>query len=254
MKNISIWAKNNRAKALGLTILLHVIISYYFFYVGALLLTKKIILPFSIVYISGVLLLTSYIFYPIKYVRRGIFKRTFFREKQWQLVAMISAALLMVFIGNHSAKSAFLEINRVPEYSAITVAVDVKQEPRVGKKSKVEKRTQRQFIKKTKRQLRKRIRKNVRKLRAKEKGLTSFEKSLIAFLSLLLGIVLGYLVLALSCSIACSGNEALALIVLLGGFTLIIVGFVAILRSLFGKQARKEMEQDKIKTQQGKSG
>lgn len=254
MKNISIWAKHNRTKALGVAILLHIVISYCFFYVGALLLTKKIILPFSMVYLSGILFLTSYLFYPIKNVQQGIFKRTFFKEKKCQLVAMVGAAVLMVFIGNHSTKSAFLEMNRAPEYSAITVAVDIQQESRGGKKSKVEKRAHRQLIKKTKRQLRKRIRKNVRKLRAKERQLTKYEKSLIVFLSLLLGVVLGYLVLALSCSIACSGSEALALIVLLGGFTLIIVGFVAIVRSLYGKKAKKEMEPKNVKTQEGQSG
>ena len=78
----------------------------------------------------------AYIFYPMKYVQSGIFRRTFFREKIWQFVAMISAAIFMVFIGNYSSQSAFAPQNQMQEYSARTIALDIKKDNVVEKKNK----------------------------------------------------------------------------------------------------------------------
>lgn len=133
MKNLSIWAKNNRVKALVITIILHVVLGYFYFYVGAFLFLQKIILPSTLIYASGILFLTAYLFYPIKYVQKGFYKRTFFKEKQWQLVAMISAIIFMVFIGNHSTQSAFSQQNSLQEYSAQTIALDIRKDAKVEK-------------------------------------------------------------------------------------------------------------------------
>jgi len=246
MKNLSIWAKNNRVKALVITIILHVVLGYFYFYVGAFLFLQKIILPSTLIYASGILFLTAYLFYPIKYVQKGFYKRTFFKEKQWQLVAMISAIIFMVFIGNHSTQSAFSQQNSLQEYSAQTIALDIRKD------AKVEKKKNRKLIRKAKRQLRKakqllrkRIRNNVRKMRKTEKGMTDFGKFLAIFFSILVAIGLGILVLAISCNLSCSGNEALAAIVLVGGFIFIIGGLIAIIRKIILAKSRATIEKEK---------
>ncbi|MFK8009787.1 MAG: hypothetical protein AB8H03_25760 [Saprospiraceae bacterium] len=241
MKNLSIWARNNRTIALVITIMLHVVVGYFYFYIGALLFVQRIILPSILLYVSGILFLIAYIFYPIKYVQKGIYKRTFFKEKQWQLVAMISAIIFLVFIGNHSTQSAFSQQNFQQEYSAQTIALDIKKE------AKVEKRQSRKLIRKTKRQLRKRIRSNVRKLIKTERGMTDFGKVVAIFFSVLVAIGLGILVLGISCNLSCSGNEALAGIVLIGGFILVIVGLIAVIRKIILTKSREEVEKEKKK-------
>lgn len=239
MKNLSIWAKNNRTIALVITIILHVVIGYFYFYLGALLFVKEIIIPSAFLYVSGVLFLTAYLFYPIKYVQEGLYKRTFLKEKQWQLVAMISAIIFLVFIGNHSTQSAFSQQNFQQEFSARTIALDIKKD------AKVEKRKNRKLIRKAKRQLRKRIRSNVRKLIKTERGMTDFGKFAAIFFSVLAAIGLGILVLGISCNLSCSGNEALAAIVLIGGFILIIGGLISIIRKVILTKSRKEVEKEK---------
>lgn len=241
MKNLSIWARNNRTKALVLTIVLHFLLGYFYFYVGAFLFLQKIILPSVLIYVSGILFLTAYLFYPIKYVQKGIYKRTFFKEKQWQLVAMISAIIFLIFIGNHSTQSAFSQQSTLSEYSARTIALDIKKDV------KVEKNKSRKLIRKAKRQLRKRIRSKVRKMRKTERGMTEFGKFAAIFFSIFVAIGLGILVLGISCNLSCSGNEALAVIVLVGGFILIVAGLIAIIRKIVLTKSREEVEKGKRK-------
>lgn len=242
MKNLSIWAKDNRFKALVITIILHVILGYFYFYFGALLFLQKIVLPSTLLYISTILFLTAYLFYPIKNVQKGIYKKTYFREKQWQLVAMISAIIFLVFIGNHSTRSAFSQQNLLQEYSAQTIALDIR------KKVKVEKKMSRKLIRKAKRQLRKRIRRNVKKLRRTEKEMTKFERFLAIFLAILGAIILGFLVLVLSCNLVCSGNELLAAIVLVGGSGFIIGGLIAVIRKIALTKTREPVDKKSKKS------
>jgi hypothetical protein len=239
MKNLSIWAKRNRNKAICVTIILHILLSYFLFYVGALFYTEKIIFPFGLTYFSGALFLIAYIFYPMKYVQSGIFRRTFFREKIWQFVAMISAAIFMVFIGNYSSQSAFAPQNQMQEYSARTIALDIKKDNVVEKKNK------RKLIRKAKRQLQKRIRKNVRQLRKSGKERTRSERGLLIVLSVIVAVLVGFLVLGLSCSLACAGNEILAVFVLLGGLALIIFGIIAVVKAVYSSGADKQIKKDK---------
>ncbi len=236
MKNLSIWAKNNRVKALITTIILHVILGYYYFYAGALLFTEKIILPSIMLYISGVLILVAYTFYPIKYVKKGIFKSTFLREKKWQLVGMISTAIFMIFIGNQSTRLAFSPQNSLQEYSVQQVALDIKKE---AKEKKFKKIKNWKLIRKAKRQLRKRVKSNVRELKKIERGMTDFGKFLAIFFSVLVAIGLGILVLGVSCNLSCSGNEAFAAVVLIGGFILVIAGLIAVIRKIVLTKSRE---------------
>ncbi|MFK7771719.1 MAG: hypothetical protein AB8F94_06255 [Saprospiraceae bacterium] len=239
MKNLSLWAKNNRTKALAITILLHIVLGYFYFYIGAFLFLQKIVLPSILLYVSGILFLIAYTFYPIRYVQKGIYKRTFFKEKQWQLVAMVSAIIFLVFIGNQSTRSAFSQQNFSQAYSAQTIALDIKKE------AKVENQKTRKLIRKAKRQLRKRIKRNVRKMRRAERGMTDFGKFVAIFFSVLAAIGLGLLVLGISCNLSCSGNEALAAIVLIGGFILIIGGLITIIRKIVLAKSRGEVEREK---------
>ena len=145
----------------------------------------------------------------------------------------------MIFIGNHSTRSAFSQQSSLQEYSVQQVALDIKKE------AKVEKKKGRRLIRKAKRVLRKRIRKNVRKMRKAEKGMTDFGKFLAIFVSVLVAIGLGFLVLAVSCNLSCSGNEALAAVVLIGGFVLIIGGLIAIIRRIVLTKSREAVEKEK---------
>lgn len=243
MKNLSFWAKNNRVKALLITIILHVLIGYFYFYFGAFLFSQKIVLPSVLIYVSASFFLMAYLFYPMKYVQKGFYKRTYFKEKQWQLVTMISAIIFLVFIGNHSTRVAFSPQNSQQEFSAQTIALDIKKEVKV--KKRVRRKLIRRLIGKMKRKLQKRIRRNVRKMEKVERGMTDFGKIVAIFFSILGAAFLGVLVIVLSCNISCSGNEALGAMVLIGGFILIIVGLIAIIRKIIYAKSRNDVEKEK---------
>jgi hypothetical protein len=66
------------------------------------------------------------------------------------------------------------------------------------------------------------------------------EKVLLVILSILVALGLLYLVAALSCSIACSGSEAIALLVAIGGTAGVILLLIFVIRAIYGKRRKKK--------------
>ena len=70
---------------------------------------------------------------------------------------------------------------------------------------------------------------------------------LATFFSLALAITLGILLVHLSCSIACSGNEALALLLLVGGYTILIVVLIKTLDLIYQKPKMEKRKKTELK-------
>ena len=231
MKNLSTWASKNRTKSILLLIFLHILLGYFYFYTGVFFYLEGIKTPKILVPIASSLFILAWLFYPIKEAQQGIYKNTFFKRKFWQSIALISAAIFFIHAGNHLSRAAMA--NEVVTYHAESVVLDSKELHRNNKRQ----------ARSLKRSLRKKFR---QRLRSKIKQLFQFRKrseqgrKILYFVLIILGaIFLTFLLIGLSCTIACSGNEALSIIVLLGGFFLILWGLVAIYRKMF-KQKLKE--------------
>ena len=231
MKNISLWAKKNRTKTIFLLIFIHILLGYFYFYTGVLFYLEEIKTPSILVPIaSGIFILATF-FYPVEDCQQGIYKNTFFRRKFWQSLAMLSAALFFIHAGNHLSRSAMA--NEVIEFSSENIVLDSRKLNQTNKKN----------ARSLKRSLRKKFRK---RLRSRIKEFRQFRKrseqgkNILYFVLVIIGaLVLTFLLLGLSCSISCSGSETFALIVFLGGLTLIIYGVVVMYRRLFKDKKRK---------------
>lgn len=234
MKNISLWAKKNRTKTILLLILLHIILGYFYFYTGVLFYLEEIKTPSILIPIASSLFILATLFYPVEGCQQGIYKNTFFKRKFWQGITMISAALFFIHGGNHLSRAAMA--NEVVEYGAESIVLDLKANQHLQKKkTRKERRSLRKF-------LRKRLRANIKKLRQLRKENSTWKKDLIFILALFGALALIYLLGILSCSLMCSGNEALGWIVFIGGFLLIITGLVFLFRALFVKPKKEKVE------------
>ena len=74
----------------------------------------------------------------------------------------------------------------------------------------------------------------------KANNLSNGEKALLVILSVLVAAGLLYLVAALSCSLSCSGSDAAAVLVGLGGIALVIFLLIIAFRAIYGRKKKKE--------------
>ena len=225
MKNLSTSAKQHPKKTILLLVLLHTLLNYFYFYTGTWLYLEGIKTPSVLTIVATSLFLAAWLFYPIKNAQQGIYKTSFLKKKCWQGITMVSVAIFFIHGGNHLSRAAMAP--QTIEFSAENIVLDLKANQHLQKKKT---RKERRSLRKL---LRKRLRANIKTLRQMKGDLSKNEKVGIFILAILGALVLGLLVLALSCNLSCSGNEVLALIVLVGGGILIITGLVLIYRKLF---------------------
>jgi hypothetical protein len=83
------------------------------------------------------------------------------------------------------------------------------------------------------------LRKNIRYIRQHYRQASGGEKAALIILSILVALALLYVVMALSCGIACSGSEGLALFVALLGTGLIVFLLVWVIKSINRKDRVK---------------
>jgi len=91
------------------------------------------------------------------------------------------------------------------------------------------------------------IRAQVKKIRDDE-GMSAGEKTALTILCIILAIAALYGVLALSCELSCAGQEGAALLVGLGGGTLVIVLTVLAIRGIYKKGKRQQARTDSLQT------
>lgn len=223
MKNLSLWSRQNRVKSITILVILHFILWWIYYFTGAYLYIQNIVLPADLKYVGAVLFFAAVACYPIKNINQGFFRNTYARRKFWQCVAITSVAVFTILFGNHSAKN-LLRTNQTVDFSAQTIALDIKKDRHTSKKLKRKER------RKARKALRKEIRKTLRKMRRAKGEYSEWQKFGIVMLTIIVALILLYMLLALSCSIACSGSEAFAFIVFLGGLALIIYGIIKIFR------------------------
>ena len=190
MKYLSIWANKNRLKTILILIPLHVILGYLYFYTGAWFYMEGIKTPRILINIATLLFLAAWLFYPIKNIKQGIYKNTFFRRKFWQGITMVSTALFLIHSGNHISRAAMA--NEIVEYSAESVVLDSRAKQHFQKKKT---RKERRSLRK---KLRKRIRANIKNLRQLKKDFSSRrDKIIIGSILLILLFLFGLMVRAI---------------------------------------------------------
>ena len=197
MKRISYWAKNNAAKARIIIALSEVMLFVLAVSLGIFLMRIDIYLPLFIAMLSLLLLVTAIITYPSKEILRKLRSKLYVRQKICDISISVSVFILVCFMVN---RDKIIEWNI---YTPLHGTCSSFKELNDGTPKKTV----------SKRQVRKELRAWRKKLRKDKDALTALYVALVIIGSLGLFVLLGGLV----CGISCSGNEGLALVVLLAG-------------------------------------
>jgi len=239
MKSISIWAKSNIWQSRMLIIVIYIFLNGIGITTGMLLSEINIHLPYA--YFMALILITIilWINYPDKHQKRSFSSTSFYvRRKTFDFLLGTVTFLFIVYAGNHLE-----QMNLETETATASVIVPLSKDSAILnhpllkdfisslKNREVSKLSQREKIKLIKKQI---------KAINRDSGTSKSDKTLLLILSILIAIGLISGLAALSCSIACGGAEALAVIVFAGGLFLIIFFLVRFIKHLNKPILKKE--------------
>lgn len=241
MKKISLWAKSHPWPARIIIVVSFILLNGLGIVTGLLLRDLQVILPsatllfFVSLYAGGVL------FYPRKKngghgQARSLFYR---RQKTCDLLLVGSTFLMIVYLGNHPRQifnypspfsSAMASTSSLPKDSlnhAYKSGRDFMATVR-DEKGKLLKWKERKKLLKT----------QIKAIRHDD-DLSPGAKAALIILCVLVALGLSYLVASLACSLSCSGSEAGAVVVAIGGSALIIFLTIIAIRAIMGKKKKQ---------------
>lgn len=190
MKTIALWSRNHKTSARILIGLCHIIIFCLALYVGIGLKQNNFIMyPWLFIVFVGIYLLMKLLFSK-KYSLLPFFKR-----KVLSGFVVLTSFMLVVSFSNQNDPFQY------STYNSLHGSFDTEKKAKVVKTN----------IKELKKQF-KEFKKSVKEGKVTVVGV---------LLAILAAGILGYFVAAASCSLACNGQDALAILVLLGGLTAI---------------------------------
>ena len=212
LQRISLWAKKNSGKAIAMIAFVKT-----FFMLGGLILGRELAKnEFAFSDSTRNILISSYLaaalFYPVK---KKFFQGLSFKQKIHNFSLVLSGFLLMICLGNKSkidpnfsSPNNFI-FQTFDDYFSTKI-----YDSSIFKDNK--KQTKERFISSTKR--------NEYSTSAKI-GLTIFYSVIFFILTMLVSYA--------ACNLSCNGQEALALIVGVGGISGLVTGFVFLIRSIY---------------------
>lgn len=229
MKTLSQWARCHPRTTIFIIILLHIVAGFNALVLGILLSLEEWIAPRWLVLLFVHLFFLAYILYPSRKGNRWSIPYSYVRQKVLDFTLILAASLTIAFGLSRLWISPANEI-------APAKAHFINYEPASEKQIESSKRISRLKVSAKTQKIRKQVRKNLREIRKtlkkqqnrKKRNWTRF---LLIFFGSLITLGLALLLAGLSCSIACSGQGGLALIVLIGGLAglvwLVIIGIKA---------------------------
>ncbi len=240
MKKISIWAKNHVWQSRMIIIVIYILLNVIGIFTGKWLKEINIDLPklyFTATILSTILL---WIAYPNKlHTKPSVTSSAVYvRRKLFDFGLGAVTFLMIIYAGNNwehlfikSESAQASKIIRIPGDSAITNHPLFKSFIADIQSKDISKLSQREKIKIIKQQI---------KTIKKDDNTSKSNKTLLIVLSVLAALVLLYALAALSCSIACTGSEALAIIIALAGTFLIVFFLVRVIKRISRREIKKE--------------
>ena len=220
MKTIAIWGRNNKMPARFIIVISYVLLNLIALFLGDLL--HSINLAFTPLFcaVTVVLTLVGYMMYPLK-SRKSAYRNFFIRQKSADFILVTATFLFIVYLGNALNNHQNTFRNPVQAISFITgnISASIHSSP-------VEKKIS------GKKDLRKKIRAEIKSLRKAYKESTKGQKTVYIILAVLAALILLYGLTGLACSIACSGSEALAIVVGIVGLAGIIFGLIKVIQRI----------------------
>ena len=226
MKNISHWAKKNPWKSRGILVILHLAILFNTIYLARLLFEQDYSpsplwrIPLLIVIILSIAL------YPFPSLQKKTNKNHYLQQKFFDFLLTAASTVFFVIHLLAIAQQPVVPAVNAGTFTARTIAL---HEPTKDRQAGIFK------------ELRTQIRDSFRESRqlyrsAKQEGTVNLVGSIaLIILIITVAFILSVLVAALSCNLSCSGNESLAIVVLLGGWAWILVLSIFAIRAILRK-------------------
>ena len=215
LSRISMWATTHKAKAQWALAILKTLSGVGSLFLGKLLFDNHLLLSENFLYgtlFSGA---TALLIYPIKHSRLKIFSSGFIKSKFLMTITALSTSLCFVSLGNLTMQNE----NYIPQVSPCVKYVMTGNV--IENKSSLPA--------------------SFDKMEMEKKDESSVRKAanfLLVLLILMFLSALSTLILALSCSLACSGMGELALIVLLVGGLLLLMITIGLFKLFFRKKTK----------------
>ena len=230
MKSISFWAKKHIWQSRLLIVVIYILLNVIGLFVGKLLNDSNVNLPGLYFMLCVIFIVILSIGYSSTNVRASRVFTRYFRRKFFDFTLGLITFLMIIYGGNNyknlfvnnEAVNAF-SIHRFSKDSAIYYNTLIQNFIASIKNMDVSKLSLKE---------KKRIIKQQIKTIKHDKDISEGNKTLLIILSVLIALALLYGLAALSCSLSCSGSEALALIVAIGGTFLIIFFLVRIIKRI----------------------
>lgn len=229
MRNISLWARDNKWPARFIIVISHLLLIFLAFVLGTQLIELNILIPsyFGWIAIAGWLL--AAFFYPVK-------KSSFSKRKFFDLLIPMFGFLIFCTVANQGRP---LLLNHFAESNASIVATEPTLDQLIAKINKEGKKS---LTPKEKRLLRKQLRTNIGLyVTAKFQGDDdAAARTGFIILTIIGALGLLFLVSALACNISCGGAEGLAVLVGLLGFIGVIWLTIVVIRSIKRKYPKEK--------------
>ena len=223
MKRISYWAIMNPWTSQTILVCCHLLLAVLAIYAGVLLFSHDIIIPKTFFYVGEILFFILLISYPIRRARYKFWKMNYEKQKWMDAGLVLSYLLMAVTITNTDSKLAYNEDARTPFVTTIAMKENLQQTDNASN----------HFVL-NKKELKKQFKSWVTSMKDTAASDENFGGK-VGLTILLMGILM-LLVVGLACGIGCSGSDALALVVLLAGWTLILVLGIQYIRKVKGKK------------------
>ncbi len=231
MKKLSFWALFNPTKTIAILFVLHTFLAVLAFNLGVLLFAEDILLPKSLIHGSIVLYLLAHFFYPIKRARYKFWKSNYVRQKILD-VTIVTACLVAITTNTNIEANAAWNAGEDPAGFVQTIVYKNKpaivEKPKGGVfksfwKNRKQQRKQRKLLKK-------KFRKFVKGIKTDNNNNNS-QKITGVLLLMALGI---FAVAAVACTLVAAEAGFLILLILVVGWTLVLVFGIKSIRRLKG--------------------
>ncbi len=240
MKQISYWAKKHVWQSRALIVLIYILLNILGIFTGKALNDINIIIPQPYFIACIIFTIILWVWYPKKGNINSNINGSilYFQRKLLDFSLGLITFLMIIYAGNNwqnlfikSESALASKIIPMPKDSAIYNNPLIKNFITSLKEMDIAQLTQKEKLRLIKKQI---------KTIKQSSDTSKSNKTLLIILSVFAALALIYSLAALSCSIACAGSEALAIVVAVAGTALIIYFLVRIIKRISNGPPKKE--------------
>jgi hypothetical protein len=233
MKSISIWAHQHKTAARISIVFIYLLLNIIGVFAGDVLFSMGFLFPFFF-YLSCILIVfTGLVIYPSK-KNKAKYTNFYTRQKLADCLLISATFLLIVYHGNSINTNQQKNYN--PVYGSSIFSSNADHLEKISRPVK-----NKNGAGLSKNNVRKNFKNTLKELRKKYTESTKSEKTILIILSILFALGLIIILGALSCSIACSGSEALADVVFFAGLGGIVFGLIKLIQRISRGKRKKHI-------------